>query len=81
VRYPSPGTIDLAAVEGPRSLVQFLMRLLKQLQSLATAPAIDYDAYLARFQPRGPHDDERTVPRMKLDGPTRNTTRPGSLTS
>lgn len=50
VRYPSPGTLDLAAVEGPRSLVQFLLRLLKQLQSLATAPAIDYEAYLARFQ-------------------------------
>ena len=49
-RYPSPGSLDLAAVEGPRSLVQFLLRLLKQLQSLATAPAIDYDAYLARFQ-------------------------------
>ena len=53
VRYPSPGDLDLAAVEGPRSLVQFLMRLLKQLQSLATAPAIDYDAYLARFQADG----------------------------
>ena len=49
-RYLSSGTIELAAVEGPRSLVQFLLRLLKQLQSLATAPAIDYDAYLARFQ-------------------------------
>jgi hypothetical protein len=52
-RYLSPGTLDLAAIEGPRSLVQFLMRLLKQLQSLATAPAIDYDAYLARFQANG----------------------------
>jgi hypothetical protein len=49
-RYLSSGTLELAAVEGPRSLVQFLLRLLKQLQSLATAPAIDYDAYLARFQ-------------------------------
>jgi hypothetical protein len=26
------------------------MRLLKQLQALATAPAIDYGAYLARFE-------------------------------
>lgn len=52
-RYLSSGTIELAAVEGPRSLVQFLLRLLKQLQSLATAPAIDYDAYLARFQADG----------------------------
>lgn len=49
-RYLSSGTLELAAVEGPRSLVQFLLRLLKELQSLATAPAIDYDAYLARFQ-------------------------------
>ncbi|MCM8594662.1 DUF6602 domain-containing protein [Accumulibacter sp.] len=53
VRYPSPGTVHLAAVEGPRSPVQFLLRLLKQLQSLATAPAIDYEAYLARFQADG----------------------------
>jgi hypothetical protein len=29
------------------------MRLLKQVQSLATAPAIDYAAYLARFQADG----------------------------
>lgn len=52
-RYLSSGTLELAAVEGPRSLVQFLLRLLKQLQSLATAPAIDYEAYLARFQANG----------------------------
>ncbi len=48
-RYPAPGVVTLTAVEGPRSLVQFLMRLLKQLQALATAPAIDYEAYLGRF--------------------------------
>lgn len=47
--YPSGGGLDLTAVDGPRSLVQFLLRLLKQLQALATAPAIDYHAYLARF--------------------------------
>ena len=52
-RYLSSGTLELAAVEGPRSLVQFLLRLMKQLQSLATATAIDYDAYLARFQADG----------------------------
>ena len=50
VHYPSRGEISFTAVEGSRSLVQFLLRLLKQLQSLATAPAIDYEAYLARFQ-------------------------------
>jgi hypothetical protein len=46
----APGNAELRAAEGPRSLVQFLLRLLKQLQALATAPAIDYEAYLARFQ-------------------------------
>lgn len=45
--------VDLRLAEGPRALVQFLMRLLKQLQALATAPAIDYEAYLARFQHDG----------------------------
>jgi hypothetical protein len=38
--------VDMTVVDGKRSLVQFMMRLLKQLQALATAPAIDYDAYL-----------------------------------
>lgn len=49
--YPAANQVALAAFEGPRSLVQFVMRLLKQLQALATAPAIDYDAYLSRFRP------------------------------
>jgi hypothetical protein len=44
------GGVELTVIDGPRSLVQLLMRLLKQLQALATAPAIDYRAYLARFQ-------------------------------
>jgi hypothetical protein len=52
-RYPAVGGVALTVAEGPRSLVQFLMRLLKQLQALATAPAIDYEAYLARFQQDG----------------------------
>jgi len=42
--------VDVSIAVGQRSLVQFLMRLLKHLQALATAPAIDYEAYLARFQ-------------------------------
>lgn len=50
VNYVAGGEVDLGLAEGPRSLVQFLMRFLKQLQGLATAPAIDYEAYLARFQ-------------------------------
>jgi hypothetical protein len=50
VGYPAPGNVDLRLAEGPRSLVQLLMRLLKQLRALGTAPAIDYEAYLARFQ-------------------------------
>jgi hypothetical protein len=49
-RYPDRDSVELAVVTGQRSLVQFLMRLLKQLQALATAPAIDYGAYLERFQ-------------------------------
>ena len=49
-RYRDGTGVELTVVEGRRSLVQFLMRLLKQLQTLATAPAIDYEAYLARFQ-------------------------------
>ena len=52
-RYPAGGGVDLTVIGGPRSLVQLLMRLLKQLQVLATAPAIDYEAYLARFQRDG----------------------------
>lgn len=52
-RYLENGTVDLNVIDGPRSLVQLLMRLLKQLQASATAPAIDYEAYLARFQRDG----------------------------
>lgn len=52
-RYPTGNHVELTVVEGPRSLVQFLMRLLKQLQALATAPAIDYEEYLAGFQREG----------------------------
>src|SRR5439155_987526 len=44
--YPLGHPVDVTVAEGPRSLVEFLMRLLKQLQALATAPAIDYEAYL-----------------------------------
>lgn len=49
-RYTDGGHLELTTSESPRSLVQFFMRLLKQLQALATAPAIDYAAYLARFE-------------------------------
>ena len=51
--YRTGHPVDVTVAEGPRSLVQFLMRLLKQLQALATAPAIDYQAYLARFERAG----------------------------
>ena len=47
--YPTNHPVAITVADGPRSLVQFLMRLLRQLQSSATAPAIDYEAYLARF--------------------------------
>jgi hypothetical protein len=53
VSYGAGDPFTLTVAEGPRSLVQFLMRLLKQLQALATAPAIDYNAYLARFDRAG----------------------------
>ena len=47
--YHTGQPVDLTIAPGQRSLLQFLFRLLKQLQALATAPAIDYGAYLARF--------------------------------
>lgn len=53
VCYQEGGVMDLTVIESPRSLVQLLMRLLKQLQALATAPAIHYQAYLTRFQDGG----------------------------
>lgn len=53
VHYPTSGQASLAVVEDRRSLVQFLMRLLMHLQALATAPAIDYEAYLARLLQEG----------------------------
>lgn len=52
-RYHEDKGVDITVIDGPRSLVQLLMRLLKQLQALATAPAIDYEAYLDRFQRDG----------------------------
>jgi hypothetical protein len=51
--YRTGQPVDVTVAEGPRTLVQFLIRLLKQLQALATAPAIDYEAYLARFERAG----------------------------
>lgn len=59
VAYPSNCPLELSVAMGPRSLVQFLMRLLKQLQALATAPAIDYSAYLARFESADSGSDSR----------------------
>jgi hypothetical protein len=53
VRYPDGNNVELTVVEGRRSLVQFLLRLLKQLQPVATVPAIDYQAYLARLEREG----------------------------
>lgn len=43
----------LTVVAGDRSLIQFVLRLLKQLHGLATVPAIDYEAYLSACQPVG----------------------------
>jgi hypothetical protein len=52
-QYPRNGEVDLVVVDGARSLLQFLMRLLRQLQAMATVPAIDYEAYLGRFCAEG----------------------------
>jgi hypothetical protein len=62
VVYVAKQEPDVRLVEGPPSLVQFFMRLLKQLQVLATAPAIDYEAYLGRVGHRGtaPQNDAET---------------------
>jgi hypothetical protein len=54
VVYVADHDPDVRLAEGPPSLVQFFMRLLKQLQVLATAPAIDYEAYLGRLRHRDP---------------------------
>jgi uncharacterized protein DUF6602 len=48
VRY-SEGRANLSVVEGSQSLVQFLFRFLRQIQPIATAPAIDYDVYLSKL--------------------------------
>jgi hypothetical protein len=50
VSYGAGNSVDLTVAGGPRSLVQFLLRLLNHLQAMATAPAIDYQAYLTRFE-------------------------------
>lgn len=51
--YEAEHIVNVKAIEGPHSLVQFFMRLLRQLQALATVPAIDYEAYLERFSRNG----------------------------
>jgi hypothetical protein len=48
-QYAHETGVELTVVEGQRPLVQFLMRLLRQLQASATAPAIDYHAYLTQL--------------------------------
>lgn len=48
--YPSQGEVSLTIIEDSPALVQFFLRLLKQLQSLGTAPAINYEAYLGRIR-------------------------------
>jgi hypothetical protein len=54
VRYQEGTAPHVAVFEGRRSLVQFLWRLLKGLQALGTAPAIDYDEYLGQLSGEGP---------------------------
>jgi hypothetical protein len=47
---PSGATVNLEISDSNVSLIYFVMRLLKQLQTVGSAPAIDYDAYL-KFMP------------------------------
>ena len=47
--YSEQGRPAVQASPRDRSLVEFLFRLLRRLQEAATAPAIDFGAYLARF--------------------------------
>ena len=45
--YPDISTSPVIIIEDRWPLLQFLLRLLKQLQPLGTAPAINYPSYLA----------------------------------
>ena len=47
VVYGQTGAPVLSVYDGPRTLVQFLWRLLMRLQALATVPAIEFERYLS----------------------------------
>lgn len=49
-KYQSGAQVSITSVVGQHPLVQFLFRLLRRLQTLATAPAIDYGEYLQAFE-------------------------------
>jgi hypothetical protein len=48
--YSSGIDVSLTTVGATHSLVQFLFRLLRSLQAMATAPAIEYNKYLSAFE-------------------------------
>lgn len=50
VGYGPGGEAQLTSSMGGHSLVQFFLRLLRLLQRMGSAPAIDYAAYLARLE-------------------------------
>lgn len=56
VAYSPAGEALLEVTPAHQSLVQFLLRLLRQLQSVGSVPAIDYAAYLARLTAESPID-------------------------
>jgi len=47
--YDKDGVASLKIYSGKHTLVHFLFRLLKRLQVLATAPAIEYEKYISAF--------------------------------
>lgn len=50
VAYGLGGEPQVTSTSGSQSLVQFLLRLLQRLQTIGSAPAIDYASYLARLE-------------------------------
>jgi hypothetical protein len=55
VAYGEAGDALLETTPANQSLVQFLLRLLRQLQAVGSVPAIDYTAYLATLTAESPN--------------------------
>ena len=61
-RYDAGNVVTVACIPGPHTLVEFFFRLLRQMQALATAPAIDYGAYLDAFAARRGGKEDHAQP-------------------